>query len=340
MGKERGFPTPYEVETPAGAEGWEEMYPYHYLFTKEHPEIDGFGPDGKGFWYRDSIHLPYAMYPIEALEPTYWRWLIGEKNTRILAVPPAGGVPQRILNGYLYNSSVNIEDPDAIKERSEIFTKRIAYYIQNWKDLIDQWKISIKDVINEVGEVRFPDISQIKYADEAYLQKGYGPADEIYSSFLKLAECHHKALWQHFQLQDIGYMGYMNFHETCKKHFPKISDYRIATMLRGFEADAFRGEMEISKLAKLTVELQVENVVLENEQAQAVFSEMEKSENGRKWLEAWKKVEDPWLLYTGVGYGLLWFDILWKDDLNIPMRSLREYVKQVQKGQELSLIHI
>ena len=34
------FPSPYEVPTPPGAEGWQEMYPYHALFHEARREVD------------------------------------------------------------------------------------------------------------------------------------------------------------------------------------------------------------------------------------------------------------------------------------------------------------
>ena len=36
------FPSPYEVETPPGCEGWEEMYPYHALFHEARREAARF----------------------------------------------------------------------------------------------------------------------------------------------------------------------------------------------------------------------------------------------------------------------------------------------------------
>jgi hypothetical protein len=34
------FPSPYEVETPPGCEGWQEMYPYYTLFHDARREAD------------------------------------------------------------------------------------------------------------------------------------------------------------------------------------------------------------------------------------------------------------------------------------------------------------
>ena len=29
------FPSPFEIETPPGCEGWQEMYPHYALFSEE-----------------------------------------------------------------------------------------------------------------------------------------------------------------------------------------------------------------------------------------------------------------------------------------------------------------
>ena len=34
------FPSPYEIATPEGCEGWEEMYPYYALFDERRRETD------------------------------------------------------------------------------------------------------------------------------------------------------------------------------------------------------------------------------------------------------------------------------------------------------------
>jgi len=34
------FPSPFEVPTPPGCEGWEDLYPYYYLFSPERREFE------------------------------------------------------------------------------------------------------------------------------------------------------------------------------------------------------------------------------------------------------------------------------------------------------------
>ncbi|MBW1703962.1 MAG: hypothetical protein JRJ86_02205, partial [Deltaproteobacteria bacterium] len=47
------FPDPHEYQVPSELEGWEEMYPSHYLFSKERGEWES-----NQFWYLDKIHAP------------------------------------------------------------------------------------------------------------------------------------------------------------------------------------------------------------------------------------------------------------------------------------------
>jgi len=50
------FPSPYEIETPPGCEGWEEMYPYYALFDERRREADE-----QRFWFWNSMHFPLPM---------------------------------------------------------------------------------------------------------------------------------------------------------------------------------------------------------------------------------------------------------------------------------------
>ena len=51
--KTERFPSPFEVETPPGAEGWRNMYPPYVLFSDENREFED-----NAFWIWDSMHLP------------------------------------------------------------------------------------------------------------------------------------------------------------------------------------------------------------------------------------------------------------------------------------------
>ena len=102
------FQSPYDVPVPDGAEGWEQMYNWYHLRGEERRE-----EDEQRFWFQDRLHHPGVLPPYDEIQCECWWQALGAFNTRILAMPPAYGVDQRIINGYVYVTPVPA-DPDAI----------------------------------------------------------------------------------------------------------------------------------------------------------------------------------------------------------------------------------
>jgi len=44
----KSFPNPHEIETIPGTEGWERMYPYHYVFSTKDKEREEY--ENNMFW--------------------------------------------------------------------------------------------------------------------------------------------------------------------------------------------------------------------------------------------------------------------------------------------------
>src|SRR5262245_3200628 len=80
------FPSPYEIATPPGCEGWQEMYPYYTLFDEARRETD----EGR-FWFWNSMHFPVPMpaFDVHCIDSPYQA--VGEWQNRFFAVPPAMG---------------------------------------------------------------------------------------------------------------------------------------------------------------------------------------------------------------------------------------------------------
>lgn len=124
------FPDPYEIETPAGAEGWREMYPYYNHFLPERREADA-----DRTWFRDGMHFPEPMPPFDIVTADCAFMSTGVMNTRVFALPPALGLDFRVLNGYLYMSALGVEDPEEVGRRAQEFAVRVGHYYQNWPSL-------------------------------------------------------------------------------------------------------------------------------------------------------------------------------------------------------------
>ena len=82
-----------------GAEGWEDLYSYSVVFSKERQAYE----DG-AFWFMDGVHTPEVIEPWDATIVEYALIALSQYNTRHYVIPPARGVDIRILNGYMYLS--------------------------------------------------------------------------------------------------------------------------------------------------------------------------------------------------------------------------------------------
>src|SRR3954468_2285470 len=110
------FPSPFEIETPPGCEGWEEMYPHYALFAEERRE-----PDEARLWFWNSMHFPVPMpaFDVTSIDGPYYA--LGAWQNRAFAVPPAMGIDYRVVNSYIYISVNPVTDPAKIAERAEFF---------------------------------------------------------------------------------------------------------------------------------------------------------------------------------------------------------------------------
>ncbi|MBW1702931.1 MAG: hypothetical protein JRJ50_12600, partial [Deltaproteobacteria bacterium] len=112
--------------------------------------------------------------------------------------------------------------------------------------------------------------------------------------------------WQyHFEMLNLTYLAYLMFGDVCRKLFPGISESAIGKMVAGAYVSMFRPEEELCQLSRLATSLSGVADILKGEAtADQKIAELEKSEDGKKWLEAFDKAKDPWF-YVSCGSG--WF---------------------------------
>ena len=128
----KSFPRPSDLPVPAGAEGWERIYPYYLVFQDSLKEIE----DEK-FWFCDSQHWPTVFKPFETIGGEFAVKCLGQYNARHLMIPNANGIDFRIHQGYLYMSPIPVPE-DQIEARLPEFQARIGHYFANWEPLLEQ----------------------------------------------------------------------------------------------------------------------------------------------------------------------------------------------------------
>jgi pyruvate,water dikinase len=323
------FPSPYEIETPSGCEGWEEMYPYYALFDERRRD-----EDEQRFWFWNSMHFPLPMpaFDLTCADVPYMG--IATWQNRVFAVPPAMGIDYRVVNGYIYISGNPVTDPAKIAERAEFFQKRAGYYFEHWDELYAAWKKKMEALIAELTALEVPDLPEYEPDDVVFQSARDTRYVMVLDAYGKLLRCS-ELMWQHHsEFLLLGYGAYATFSDFCKGVLPDIPDQHIAQMVAGIDVLLFRPDAELKRLARLAVDTGIGSAFAEGRSPDEIDDELAQSDAGKAWLDELEKVKDPWF-NMATGDGLYHYYGSWLDDPSIPYASLIGYVRALSAGEDV-----
>jgi pyruvate, water dikinase len=324
--KPKGFPLPSSLQIVTGTERAQAAYPYYMQFTKE---------DDERFWFYNSMHFPEPMCAFDSVTGEAAYCALGASNTRVNCLPTTKGIDERMINGRVYIGGVGVTDPAEVQERTEEFMQRAFYYYEHWERLYAQWKDKMRALIEDAQKL--PKLSLPKYEPLENVRAGRGIASNhlLLDTYQKTLEGYFRMWHHHFEFLLLGYGAYMTFFAFCKKAFPEISDQTIARMVAGMEAEIFRPDEELKRLARCAVQLGVEAPFQEGASVEAVLASLKQmGPSGAKWLDELETSRNPWF-NVNVGDGFYHYHRSWNDDLSMPFSALPNYIKQVQKGVNL-----
>src|SRR3954452_7346614 len=324
------FQSPFEVEQPAGSEGWESMYPYYALFSEERRA----GEEQRG-WFRDGMHFPEPIFPFDFVTADSPYLSLGQANSRIFLVPPALGIDHRVLYGRVYMSANGVADPAEIGRRAEQFQQRAGYYFQNWDDLYGRWQKKVEDEISAIETLEVPELPQDEDAAVVTEARGIGSGHPLLVASNRLLESVDR-IWQyHFEFLNLGYAAYLAFYELCKQAFPDIPDQAIAKMVSGIDVVLFRPDEELKRLAQLAIGMGVAETIKSAADEDALRAAFSADGEGRNWLADWDATKQPWFNYSN-GNGFYHHHRSWIDDAAIPLGAVRSYIERLEAGEEIS----
>ena len=326
--KRKSFDSPYDLQAPAGAEGWQELYPYNLVFRDNLRDKE----DAK-FWFCDSQHWPNVFKPFETVGVEFAVRCLGAYNTRHYIIPPANGIEFRIHNGFCYMSPVGVA-PELIADRVPHFLQRAGHYFQNWDSLLENWKKKVHATIEEMDAIEFKALPEM--VDWADIESGAGidPTAKMMADYDRLIQLAYQNWEYHFEFLNLGYVAYLDFFMFCKEQFPGIPDLAIAKMVMGVDSVLFRPDDELKSLAMLASNLGLAEVFAANDGAEAILAVLATTERGREWTTAWTNAQNPWFNYTS-GNGFYGSDVYWRDHLDLPMGYVQDYVARAAKGEQL-----
>ncbi len=326
------FPDPHEFQTPAELEGWEEMYPSHYLFSKDREDWEK-----SQFWYQDKIHDPEPMPPLDLIFHEAWQMSLSQYTTRVFCIPPAQGIAQRMLGCYMYICAVNPPPEAVIGEKAELFGKRAFYVFEHYDELWDKWLPKFRTLGKEMAAVEIPGELPKFVPEDQVLPAPTGCYDsyKLIEAFDRLVNQMFKGWQFHFEMLNLTYLAYLMFGDVSRKLFPGISESAIGKMVAGAYVSMFRPEEELCRLSRLATSMRgVADILKSESPAKQKVAELEKIPDGRQWLEEYDKTKDPWF-YVSCGSGWFHYEGSWITNLDIPYSYIKSYLERLDEGEKI-----
>ncbi|MFZ0449860.1 MAG: PEP-utilizing enzyme [Desulfatiglandaceae bacterium] len=326
------FPDPHEYQIPPELEGWEEMYPSHYLFSDHRKDWEK-----AQFWYLDKIHAPEPVPPLDMIFQEAWQISLSQYTTRVFCIPPAQGIAQRMVGCYMYICAIAPPPDEIIGEKAQLFEKRVFYVFEHYDELWDKWLTKFKALGEEMKAVRVP-AELPKYVPEDEVlpaPKGFYDSYNVMEAFDIVANQMIKGWQYHFEMLNLTYLAYLMFGDVTRKLFPGISESAIGKMVAGAYVSMFRPEEELCRLSRLAVSSRgVADILKSDISAEQKMAELQKIPDGKHWLEEYDKAKDPWF-YVSCGSGWYHHEGSWLTQPDIPFSYIKSYVERLENGETI-----
>ncbi len=323
-----GFPSPFDVETPEGAEGWEEMYPYYLLFDPARPE------EADRFWFYNGMHFPEPMPAFDMITGESCYMSIGLYQGRVFSIPTVLGIEHRVVNGYVYITSNEVSDPAEIEKRLEVFLPRIGYYYENWDALAARWQGEVDPRIEELAALRIPRLPELEDEQELIHDHALGSNYRLLAAYERAMQLYNELNQLHFELLLLAYGAYLTFFQFCQAAFPDMGLQTMSRMVAGFDTTMMRPDDELKALAAKAIELGVDGSFVEGRAHEEILAELETTDAGRAWIADLESRKHPWF-WMSTGDGFYHHHRAWADDLRLPFTAIVGYIAQLRDGQEL-----
>ncbi len=332
---ERYYFDPHEVPTPAGADGWEELYPPHTLFDKKNEEAED-----STLWFQLSLQIPFVLYPVDVC---FGIVRLAGVHGYVNALLASSGSDEsraetRILNGYLYACPRIRRNRDARPSngKSALFRERFKFFLDNWDELWRKWTEKNVDLAEKIEKIEWPELAVVEEWETGGPQcrlwgKEYVPSGlALFQTWHALKRLAYERLYVHFDLLDVSFLSYFEFREYCLKTFPNARDVEIANMLAGVQEPHLESELRLRELADFAVELGIYHLIKQPGPPEAILSALAETQAGKKWLAKWDDSK-KWLHLTD-GNGMYHKHVSWLEDLSIPFTFIRKFIAEIEAG--------
>jgi pyruvate, water dikinase len=325
----KGFLSPFDVETPEGAEGWDEMYPYYLLFDPERRDAEE-----NRFWFYNGMHFPEPMPPFDMITAESCYLSIGLYQGRVFSIPTVLGIEHRVVNGYVYITSNEVSDPKEIERRLEIFLPRIGFYYENWDTLVVRWQSEVDRRIEELTALDVPRLPELEDEQQVIHDQALGSNYWLRAAYDRAIHLYNELNQLHFELLLLAYGAYLTFFQFCQTAFPDMGLQVMAQMIAGYDTTMMRPDDELKKSAAKAIELGIDGAFREGRSPEEILAELGGTDQGRTWIDDLEARKHPWFMMS-TGDGFYHHHRAWADDLRLPFTAMTGYIALLRDGKEL-----
>ena len=326
--KAKLLPRPIEVPPVTGAEDWREMYPQSLTFDDgKYPEASNW--ENKQFWYQNNVHYPKALRPLNEVFCQGDNLWLGASSSRVYMLPEAGGSVFRVLNGYIYNTSLSVADPDTVEHRTGIFEERWAYTLMNWDRLVAEWEKQVRATIKEIENLSFTDLPEYEPITRI-TDLNASTSHEILSSVHNLWRLLDRVWAHHFELFQMPYGQYMKLNKFGQKYgFAEI----CRELVKGARPLTLEPEERLKELAKLAAKLGLQSYFKRNK-GHEVAEQLSQNPSGQQWLKRFDEVKYPYFL-APERQGLSVDERSWIDDPVTLFDNITNFIRKLERGESI-----
>src|SRR5580692_4119603 len=325
--KPREFPLPSSLKVIAGTEKAQAAYPYHIQFSKA---------DDQKFWFYNSMHFPEPMSAFDMVTAEAAYCALGAANTSVHCLPTTLGIDHSRIDGRVYIGGNAFTEPKEIARRTAEFQKRAFYYYENWESLYAMWKQKMLQLIADAKAMPDPALPEFEPLEHVHAGRGIASNHDLLVTYQKTLEGYFRMWHHHFEFLLLGYGAYLTFFAFCKKAFPEISDQTVSRMVAGIDAEIFRPDDELRRLARCAVEMGVDAHFREDRTPESIMESLKAvGRQGELWLKELQTSRDPWF-NINVGDGFYHYHRSWNDDLTMAFAGIPGYIARVKAGETLT----
>ena len=325
-GRGMSFQNPFEVETPAGAEGWEGMYPYYVLLLR-----GAAGSEEGRFWFFDGMHNPSPIYPFDTIMTENWWVACNQLTTRVLrSRRPAASTT---ASSTATSTSARTRSPTPRRSRSGPRTSppRRPLLRELGRDLRGLGREGA-GLHRAAGGDRVPPLPEIEDEERvtghraSTAARPAHPYDRLIENLFEMGA-------YHFEMLNLGYGAYLTFREFCQRRSP-ASPTRPSPAWSPASTSCCSGPTTRCASSRPRARAGAGRRRQGPSTPPTTRWPRWARERGDEWLAALEAAKEPWFWYsTGAGYTHT--DRAWPDDLRLPFNAMRGYIEKLEAGEDI-----